>query len=124
MAKNYFEPRVDGDSIRYEKVTANGHEFEIFLQFLGGASEWYAGLVGALPKHLESEHKKPRLLARGPSETECRKAAQAFLEATFPAWPAEKRSAWEKKLADEAEAARAGDAAKKKKAAEAKKAAS
>lgn len=123
MEKNYHEVRVSGSHIKVQTVEANGHEFEVFVEFLGGAKEWYANLVGALPAYLESEHKKPMLLGRGPTPEESLEAATKFLEATFPAWSQEKRDAWDAKVKEEEEAARKAAEEKKKKAAAKKKAA-
>lgn len=113
--KNYHEVRVRDSHIQIQNIEVNGHPFEIFLEFLGGAKEWYANLIGALPKYLESEHKKPGLLGRGNSAESCLEAAKTFLAATFPEWSKEKREAWDAKVAAEEEAAK--EAAAKKKAA-------
>lgn len=119
----YYEVLVDPSHTFYEKMTANGHDFEVFFEYLGGAKEWYAGIVGTLPKHLEPDHKKPQLIGRGPTKDDCRDAARSFLEATFPAW-SDKQWADYKAEIEAAEAeARAEEEAKKKAAAEAKKAA-
>ena len=123
MEKNYHEVLVDKSHTYYMKTSVNGHDFELFFEYLKGAQEWYAGIVGILPVHLESEHKKPGLIARGPSREDCEQEAMNFLEETFPAWSKEKRKAWEDQVAAEEEAARREAEEKKKKAAAAKKAA-
>jgi hypothetical protein len=123
MKNNYHEVRVNSSHIQIQKTEVNGHEFELFLEHLGGAGEWYANLIGKLPAYLESEHKKPMLLGRGASQEDCMKAARSFLEATFPAWSSEKRQAWEDKVKAEEDAAKRAAEEKKAKAAAKKKAA-
>lgn len=123
MAKNYVEVRVDGSHTKIETHEVNGHRFEIFLEWLNGSSEWYSGIIGTLPEHLEEDHHKPGLIGRGPTEEECRQAALAFLEETFPPWTDAQWKRYEREKAKAAEEAAAAEAAKKAKAKAAKKAA-
>lgn len=123
MAKNYMEVRVDGSHTKYETHEVNGHRFEIFIEWMNGSSEWYSGIVGTLPQHLEPEHKKPGLIGRGHTEDECRKAALEFLGETFPAWSEAQWKRFEREKAKAAEDAAAADEAKKADANAAKKAA-
>lgn len=123
MSKNYHEVRVDGRLIKYEKMDVNGHPFEIFIEYLTGASEWYAGIVGVLPEYLERDHKKPGLIGRGASVDECRDAAREKLGELFPAWSDEKMKEYRAEKEAAAKAAEAAEAAKKADAKAAKKAA-
>lgn len=109
----YVEVRVPTKFTELVKIQANGHEFDVALVDNRGQNEWYAFIVGVLPDYLESEHKKPGLIGRGPNRDEAHKNAQTFLEATFPAWPADKLAEFRaKKDAEEAEKKAAEDAKK------------
>jgi len=109
----YVEVKVPPDT-RYETVTVNGHDFEIFRCWNAGQSEWYVCLVGTLPEYLEEDHPvKPGLLGRGPTEDEAQQSALAFLQETFPEWPKERLDEWKAKKAAEEEEARKAEEAKK-----------
>ena len=119
----YVEERVSPATTDYEKVTVNGHDFEIFLTWNQGQKEWYCCLVGTLPPQLEdkSEH-KPGLLGRGEERSEARQQALDALDQLFPEWPAEKLEAFKKKVAEKEAAKRKAEEEKlaKKKAASGK----
>lgn len=111
--ETYVEVRVPEQFTEYEKVRVNGHEFEFSLIRSQGQKEFYGILVGTLPRYLETEHKKPGLLARGATREAAREASLARLGQLFPAWPADKLETWNKAEAARLEELRKAEETKK-----------